>query len=70
MFSDVVDMAPRPMVGQSTNTGATSRTHPPNRGATTGADNPTRLVIRFPVPRRRQPDHDGRGSYSATVAGF
>jgi len=70
MFSDVVDMVPRPMAGQSSNTGTTSRTHPPNRGATTGADNPTGLVIGSPVPRRRQPDHDGRGNYSATVAGF
>ena len=39
MFPDVGYMAPSPMVGQSTNTGATSRTHPPNSGAKTGADN-------------------------------
>lgn len=69
MFPDVGHMAPRSLVGQSTNTGATSRTHPPNRGATTGADNPPRLVAGSPVPRRRQPDHDGRGNYLGTMSG-
>ncbi len=84
MFSDVVNMAPRPMVGQSTNTGATSRTHPPNRGATTGADNPTGLVIGFPflvggspimtgagatLPRWRRID-SGRGHIMSTEYGI
>ena len=70
MFPDVGHMAPSPMVRQSTNTGTTSTTHPPNRGATTGADNPPRLVVGSPAPRRRQPVHDGRGNYLATVAGL
>lgn len=50
MLPDVGDLAPSPMVGQSTNTGTTSTTHPPNRGATTGADHATRLVVGSPFP--------------------